>query len=292
MECSSDDLVIFRLFKHGHTRTLLRLELEITEIEERLFELELSFVNDPNNKHQLTSTTFKEGENEEYKDSLQKLKEKIKEYGEGWHYLGRSEDELTLMVGDIALNYAQLHALGRPQERNHRCLFNYIVAKRPLAAENRKYVYMKDDFIRIANCRTNYFEESVQHYFGGNQNSIFKVSDPRMTREAEENAELSYVKVVLRNRERSSFEYRPSDQVLLVLPSPKHHQDILSMCSRWGPACSGLFIIPRAYGSGPDGADGIYVPGALRRYHDLSDRGEVGFHLCRNSHVGLPLPNP
>lgn len=64
-----------------HNLVLLNLQIELTELEKKLLNLERTYIKDPNNEHLLTGISHKDGEDKQHKELLQEIKERIKEYG-------------------------------------------------------------------------------------------------------------------------------------------------------------------------------------------------------------------
>jgi hypothetical protein len=48
---------------------------------------------------------------------------------------------------DFLLKYTDVRALGRPQPRHHRGVYDYILDNRPLYEEDEAFFYPIDDFI-------------------------------------------------------------------------------------------------------------------------------------------------
>jgi hypothetical protein len=79
---SDDDLAMHRNFKYCHNRVLLHLEVQITELEKNLFNLDKKDEVDEDRQHRLRWTEHEEGWNTEQLELLEKLIAKLKEYGE------------------------------------------------------------------------------------------------------------------------------------------------------------------------------------------------------------------
>jgi hypothetical protein len=77
-----DDLAMHRSFKYCHNRVLLQLEVQITELEKDLFELDKKDNADPDMEYRLKTTEHEQGWNTEQLELFEKLKAKLKEYGE------------------------------------------------------------------------------------------------------------------------------------------------------------------------------------------------------------------
>jgi len=81
MIASDPDLTIFRGFKYSHARILSQLQVEITKIEEELFELDESDAKNPITKSRLRITGFEKGGDTTQTDLIHELYLKILEYG-------------------------------------------------------------------------------------------------------------------------------------------------------------------------------------------------------------------
>lgn len=71
-----------RRFNYGHHRLLLYLQVEITEVEKALFELDKKDETNPDMDYRRFSTKHKENEDAKLVEVMGKLKVKLKEYGE------------------------------------------------------------------------------------------------------------------------------------------------------------------------------------------------------------------
>jgi hypothetical protein len=71
-----------RSFGYCHTRVLLELQVEVTELEKALFALDKKDEANPAMKYRRVSTKHKEDADTEYKKLMSELKTKLKEYGE------------------------------------------------------------------------------------------------------------------------------------------------------------------------------------------------------------------
>ena len=64
------------------------------------------------------------------------------------------------MADDKLLKYADVKALGRPQFRHHRGVYDYILDNRPLYEEDEAVFYPFDDFILAKRSSNNSTHES------------------------------------------------------------------------------------------------------------------------------------
>jgi hypothetical protein len=83
LQSSDDDLAIFRRFDQVRFRLLLQLEIEMTELEKELFDLDHKDAVDPNRNHRLIRTKHLNGWDNTQRELLDKVRNKLKEYGEG-----------------------------------------------------------------------------------------------------------------------------------------------------------------------------------------------------------------
>lgn len=70
-----------RSFKYCHNRALVHLQVEITELEKALLELDKRDENNPAMQYRRRNTKHKDGWDTELKDLMEELKAKLKEYG-------------------------------------------------------------------------------------------------------------------------------------------------------------------------------------------------------------------
>jgi hypothetical protein len=78
---SADNYAIFRRFGTAHCRVLLHLMAEITSIEKKLDDLDISDAKDPNMVYRLRRNEWYEGWDTAQRDLLEKLRTKLSEYG-------------------------------------------------------------------------------------------------------------------------------------------------------------------------------------------------------------------
>jgi hypothetical protein len=71
-----------RNFKYCHNRILLQLEVQITELEKKLYNLDKEDAADPDREHRLKWTEHEEGWDAAQAKLIDMLTSKLKEYGE------------------------------------------------------------------------------------------------------------------------------------------------------------------------------------------------------------------
>ena len=79
---SDDDMAMVRTFGYVHNRLLLILQVEMTELEKALLELDKKDEGNPAMNNRRVSTKHKENGDTELLDLITELKKKTKEYGE------------------------------------------------------------------------------------------------------------------------------------------------------------------------------------------------------------------
>ncbi len=79
---SDDDFLMVRSFSRCHNRLLLHLQVEITELEKALDDLDKKDEADPAMKYRRISTKHKENEDTGLATLMSELKDKLREYGE------------------------------------------------------------------------------------------------------------------------------------------------------------------------------------------------------------------
>ncbi|KAL5317199.1 hypothetical protein ACEPPN_014294 [Leptodophora sp. 'Broadleaf-Isolate-01'] len=142
---SDDDCQIYRGFKTCHNRIIYHCEVELTELEKQLHELDKRDNDNPITSHRLKRIKHKAGWDEEQNILIDKIKVKLKEYDE------------------LVLRHAQMQALGRPPKRVHRALFNWIWRYKPLATGYWDFIPYEEDFLSIKGDSTSYFEIFIQN---------------------------------------------------------------------------------------------------------------------------------
>ncbi|KAE9380011.1 hypothetical protein N431DRAFT_324088, partial [Stipitochalara longipes BDJ] len=135
-----------RSFTRCHHRLLLHLQVEITELERALDELDKKDEADLAMKYRRTSTKHKENMDNSLADLMDELKVKMKEYDE------------------IVQYFSFMKSLGPPPERNHRSYFNWIWKRKPLEKGYDNYIYHASDFVSITGKHSNYFEELIRRH--------------------------------------------------------------------------------------------------------------------------------
>jgi hypothetical protein len=79
---SDDDMAMVRSFGYLHTRALLQLQVEITELEKALYALDKKDETNPAMNYRRISTKHKENADNEHTVLMSEIKAKLKEYGE------------------------------------------------------------------------------------------------------------------------------------------------------------------------------------------------------------------
>ncbi|PVH80175.1 hypothetical protein DL98DRAFT_532376 [Cadophora sp. DSE1049] len=161
---SDDDYQIYRGFKTLHNRLICHFEVELTELERRLAELDKSDEGNPVTGHRLSRIKHKKGWDEEQNILMHEIDVKLKEYVE------------------LVQRHAQMQALGRPPQRSHRSLYNWIWQNKPLAPGYWDFILYEDDFLSINGDSTSYFETFLQDRL---QDWPWKLLKPHLVTDAE-----------------------------------------------------------------------------------------------------------
>jgi hypothetical protein len=80
---SDEDVAIFRRFGQCHTRILNQLQVEITELEKEMLDLDKADDANPSMRYRLKNTKHKRGWDMAQRNLLKQIKLRLKEYGEG-----------------------------------------------------------------------------------------------------------------------------------------------------------------------------------------------------------------
>lgn len=143
---SDNDFAMIRSFSYCHTRLLLQLQVEVTELEKALFTLDKKDEANPAMKYRRVSTKHKENSDTEHTKLMSELKTKLKEYDE------------------TVQKFVFLKSLGPPPERNHYSYFNWIWRNKPLSKGYYDYIYHASDFVSLSGSRSSYFEELIRRH--------------------------------------------------------------------------------------------------------------------------------
>ncbi|KAH8684299.1 hypothetical protein BGZ60DRAFT_523521 [Tricladium varicosporioides] len=171
---STSDFMIFRGFKYCHGRILFQLEVEITELERALMELDKADDLDLATRYRL-KYAHKEGWDSAQVDLIQKLRTKLKEYDE------------------TMLRFSHTQALGKTSPRNHNSVLEWIMQNKPLARPYYDFIYHSNDFLSIMGQQTNWFESFILGWVNQRPNSwIKRFLQTQKEREKTDNKKINY----------------------------------------------------------------------------------------------------
>ncbi|KAH7409599.1 hypothetical protein BKA64DRAFT_665364 [Cadophora sp. MPI-SDFR-AT-0126] len=129
---SNDSFAVFRRFGTLSARALIQLQIEITELEEKLQELDKRDAADPLLKKRLRGFEGLEGCDNRQRELMEKVQGKLCEYF------------------DLLLRDTQVRALGQAPERHHLGLFNWVWNNKPLAPGKDAFIFQANDFVSAA----------------------------------------------------------------------------------------------------------------------------------------------
>lgn len=142
----SDSLAMHRSFKYCHNRILLQLEVQITELEKKLYKLDKEDAADPDREHRLKWTEHENGWDTAQEELIGELTSKLMKYV------------------DILRNQVFLQGLGQPPSRNHRSYFNWLWTRQPLVEGYDDYIFHAYDFVNTSGKRQSYCEELIRDH--------------------------------------------------------------------------------------------------------------------------------
>ncbi|KAH7308753.1 hypothetical protein BKA65DRAFT_172882 [Rhexocercosporidium sp. MPI-PUGE-AT-0058] len=141
---TNEEYQVFRGFASSHIRLLLRYEVEITELEKRLEQLDEEDIANPDMTYRLRNTIHGPKCDTKRKELEYELEVKLLKYDE------------------ILLKHAQAQGLARPSQRNHYSVFNWIWTNKPLDKGFDDFIFFAYDMVTTKTAGTNYFEEFIE----------------------------------------------------------------------------------------------------------------------------------
>jgi hypothetical protein len=170
---ASDDMLMFRGFKYLYTRILMKLQIEITDIEDQLSKVDKKNESDIDANYILD----KDGRWPEKGRLENELKEKLKEFGKCPTSAARVEDRVAeSRLGKLFRNFAEMQARGKALGRNHKSYWDWMWGNRQLRAPTWDYMCHVDDFIPIASNRESYVRGLIRDYLHYPPLSYLRVS--------------------------------------------------------------------------------------------------------------------
>jgi len=126
---SDDSFAVYRRFGWLSARLLVQLEIELTELEQRLLDLDAEDGRDSVLRHRLWLREGFEGWNADQRVITDNIRVKMGEYFE------------------LLLKDSQVRALGRATQRHYLGLFNFVFTEKPLPEEKMGFVFQAEDFV-------------------------------------------------------------------------------------------------------------------------------------------------
>jgi hypothetical protein len=167
---SDYDTALFRRFGTLHARSLLYKQVELTELEAQLDELDKEDAGQldkedegntgaGNNKWRLGHSISLAGgkENEKRRDLMKKIDEKMEEYGvlsssiPGVPFLTRADK--------LVLREAALRKLSRPSKRVYRNFMDFMYTEHPFSDSDERFVYHEQDFVSLGEYEGDWLDE-------------------------------------------------------------------------------------------------------------------------------------
>jgi hypothetical protein len=94
----------------------------------------------------------------------------------------KTRETLTRLTADLLLKQAQLQALGKSSQRNHKQLLNWIMNNKPLGSGKYDFIFQADDFVSPGKTpeKDRWFEDLIESWLdsNGTLKSIVKVCIP------------------------------------------------------------------------------------------------------------------
>ena len=172
---SDNDFAIFRRFGTLYTRNLLQLQIELTEGEQKLKDLDNAEAMNPETSWKLHSH-LRSGYNDAKAALLDEMRSKLREYGQ-YLILHTAENHSNHDIGDLLLQDIKLRKLQNPSEMMHKILFNWMFSNRPVVREDERFIFHRDDFVCLADhAQSNWFYDNLVSYAYRNKNGFLRVS--------------------------------------------------------------------------------------------------------------------
>ena len=150
---SDENFLVCRKYSFLRSRVLLYRQDELSKLEETLVALDQEdWETDDASRLALMSRKTDEARNEDPRYSrktlIQKIDDKLKQYGMYWQF-GRSE-KLTLATDNCVSNIRLYAGMRTPCNRNWNSFAAWMKNKKPLTPEEREFMHHKDDFVALA----------------------------------------------------------------------------------------------------------------------------------------------
>lgn len=170
----------FRRFGALHARSLLYKQVELTGLETQLNELDKK---DAQTNGKEDDTTWRLGHsislnngymNEERRDLMQKIDQKMKEYGMQPHSMCCSMSILT-GVDELLLRDAQLLRFSRPSRRNYLNFMDYFYTEKPFSEKEEGFVFHQQDFVALEESEDSWLDSVMHKAMGHCRKGLLRV---------------------------------------------------------------------------------------------------------------------
>jgi len=148
---SSDNFAVYRRFGQLSARILTQLEIDLTELEKKQYELDDKDAADTTMQYRLRGYEDFAGWTSTQRDLQSEIHKKLLEYSERSFILAKwMKTEANDSAVELLLKDSQVRALGQPPTRHHLELFYYMWGKKPLAEGKDDFIFHAEDFVSAA----------------------------------------------------------------------------------------------------------------------------------------------
>jgi hypothetical protein len=166
-QASDPNFGLYRSYSYLHSRILLDLQSEITELEDELDHIDWDENDEDEDRPKCRATEAAEGETEDARTRrvvLREIKTKLMEYDE------------------VLINVRRLQAFQRPSDRDYRSVRRYHNNTKPLMDGEMESIRSKEDIVSISTGRERAaFDGGVETLIGqvdGSLKKIFNLKQP------------------------------------------------------------------------------------------------------------------
>jgi hypothetical protein len=147
---SDDDFAIVRRFGKASCRTILHLQSELCNLEEKLSELDRSDARPGSpTLYRLQSIRHQDNWDPAQRQLTLELQEKLTTYCKQPLTL-KGFQGLILYIDDFVLKDTQMRALGKPLKCDQRSVLNWITTKRPVMKGEDDWILNRHDLVALA----------------------------------------------------------------------------------------------------------------------------------------------
>jgi len=148
--CMNSDGVFtnYRRFGRLSNRMLIHRMMDLTELEKKIDDLDIADAANPTMQFRLRGKEGYSGWDDTQRKLIDEACVKYSEYA------------------DILLKQAQLLALGKTSERNHKQLLNWIINNKPLGSGKYEFIFQADDFVSPGKApeKDRWFEDLIESW--------------------------------------------------------------------------------------------------------------------------------